>query len=40
VTTPRMTAAPVRIPLPPPLRSGSIYETQSIATKSYFNSAA
>ncbi|GEP56581.1 phytanoyl-CoA dioxygenase family protein [Reyranella soli] len=40
VTTPRMTAAPVRIPLPPPLRSGSIYETQSIATKSYFNRAA
>jgi ectoine hydroxylase-related dioxygenase (phytanoyl-CoA dioxygenase family) len=40
VTTPRMTAAPVRMPLPPPLRSGSIYETQSIATKSYFNRAA
>src|SRR6476646_6225447 len=31
VTTPRMTAAPVRMPLPAPLRSGSIYETQSIA---------
>src|SRR5262249_28210055 len=40
VTTPRMTAAPVRMPLPPPLRSGSIYETQSIATKSYFHRAA
>ncbi|TAJ82912.1 phytanoyl-CoA dioxygenase family protein [Reyranella sp.] len=40
VIEPRLTAAPVRIPLPPPLRSGSIYETQSIATKSYFNRAA
>lgn len=40
VITPRMAAAPVRMPLPPPLRSGSIYETQSIATKSYFNRAA
>ena len=40
VTQPRMTAVPVRLPLPPPTRSGSIYETQSIATKSYFNRAA
>lgn len=40
VVAPRMTAAPVRLPLPPPLRSGSIYETQSAATKSYFNRAA
>lgn len=40
VIAPRMTAAPVRMPLPPPLRSGSIYETQSIATKSYFSRAA
>ena len=40
VVEPRLTAAPVRMPLPPPLRSGSIYETQSIATKSYFNRAA
>jgi ectoine hydroxylase-related dioxygenase (phytanoyl-CoA dioxygenase family) len=40
VIEPRMAAAPVRMPLPPPLRSGSIYETQSIATKSYFNRAA
>ena len=40
VTEPRMAVAPVRMPLPPPLRSGSIYETQSIATKSYFNRAA
>lgn len=40
VTTARMAVAPVRMPLPPPARSGSIYETQSIATKSYFNRAA
>jgi phytanoyl-CoA hydroxylase len=40
VTQPRMTAVPVRMPLPPPQRSGSIYETQSSATKSYFNRAA
>ena len=40
VIEPRLSAAPVRMPLPPPLRSGSIYETQSIATKSYFNRAA
>jgi phytanoyl-CoA hydroxylase len=40
VIEPRLAAAPVRMPLPPPLRSGSIYETQSIATKSYFNRAA
>ncbi len=40
VIEPRLASAPVRMPLPPPLRSGSIYETQSIATKSYFNRAA
>lgn len=40
VIAPRMEAAPVRMPLPPPLRSGSIYETQSIATKPYFTRAA
>lgn len=40
VIEPRLSSAPVRMPLPPPLRSGSIYETQSIATKSYFNRAA
>jgi len=40
VVVPRMTPVPVRIPLPPPLRQGSIYETQSAATKSYFNRAA
>src|ERR1700754_1325080 len=40
VIEPRIVATPVRMPLPPPLRSGSIYETQSIAAKSYFNRAA
>ena len=40
VVEPRLTSVPVRMPLPPPLRSGSIYETQSIATKAYFNRAA
>ncbi|HSV01111.1 MAG TPA: phytanoyl-CoA dioxygenase family protein [Roseiarcus sp.] len=38
--TPRMTATPVRIPLPPPLRQGSIYETQSAARKAFFTRAA
>ena len=37
---PRVTPVPVRMPLPPPIRQGSIYETQSIATKTYFNRAA
>lgn len=36
----RMTAVPIRVPLPPPLRQGSIYETQAAATKSYFGRAA
>ena len=40
VVEPRLTQVPVRMPLPPPVRSGSIYETQSIATKAYFNRAA
>ncbi len=40
VVEPRLTEVPVRMPLPPPLRSGSIYETQSAATKSYFSRAA
>jgi phytanoyl-CoA hydroxylase len=40
VVAPRMTAVPVRVPLPPPARQGSIYETQSAAKKSYFNRAA
>ncbi len=40
VVEPRMTAVPVRVPLPPPLRQGSIYETQAAAKKSYFGRAA
>jgi ectoine hydroxylase-related dioxygenase (phytanoyl-CoA dioxygenase family) len=36
-TTPRMTAVPVRLPLPPALRQGSIYENQAAAVeRSYF----
>jgi phytanoyl-CoA hydroxylase len=38
--TPRLTDVPVRIPLPPPLRQGSIYETQSASRKSFFTRAA
>jgi phytanoyl-CoA hydroxylase len=33
---PRMTAVPVRLPLPPAARQGSIYENQAGATLSYF----
>jgi ectoine hydroxylase-related dioxygenase (phytanoyl-CoA dioxygenase family) len=40
VVAPRMTAVPVRLPLPPARRQGSIYETQSAAKKSYFTRAA
>src|ERR1700735_1647470 len=40
VVAPRMTNVPVRIPLPPATRQGSIYETQSAAKKSYFTRAA
>jgi phytanoyl-CoA hydroxylase len=40
LVTPRMTNVPVRIPLPPATRQGSIYETQSAAKKSYFTRAA
>jgi ectoine hydroxylase-related dioxygenase (phytanoyl-CoA dioxygenase family) len=40
VLAPRMTNVPVRIPLPPPERQGSIYETQSAAKRSYFTRAA
>ena len=40
ITTPRLEPVPVRMPLPPPLKLGSIYETQSAAKKSYFNRAA
>jgi phytanoyl-CoA hydroxylase len=38
--TPRLAEAPVRMPLPPPLRQGSIYETQSASRKSFFTRAA
>jgi ectoine hydroxylase-related dioxygenase (phytanoyl-CoA dioxygenase family) len=38
--TPRLTEVPVRMPLPPPLRQGSIYETQSASGKSFFTRAA
>jgi ectoine hydroxylase-related dioxygenase (phytanoyl-CoA dioxygenase family) len=40
VVTPRLTNIPVRMPLPPATRQGSIYETQSAAKKSYFTRAA
>src|SRR4051794_4019732 len=40
VVAPRMTSVPVRMPLPPAVRQGSIYETQSAAKKSYFTRAA
>lgn len=34
--SPRVTAVPVRLPLPPPKRAGSIYETQRDAANLYF----
>jgi phytanoyl-CoA hydroxylase len=37
---PRMTSVPVRLPLPPSVRQGSIYENQAGATRSYFTKAA
>ncbi len=40
IITPRLTDVPVRMPLPPAIRQGSIYETQSAAKKSYFTRAA
>ena len=40
VLEPRLTDVPVRMPLPPAKRQGSIYETQSAAKKSYFTKAA
>jgi phytanoyl-CoA hydroxylase len=40
VITPRLTDVPVRMPLPPAKRQGSIYETQSAAKRSYFTRAA
>ena len=38
--TPRVVSTPIRMPLPPAIRQGSIYETQSIATKTFFTRAA
>ena len=40
VVAPRLTDVPVRMPLPPTKRQGSIYETQSASKKSYFTRAA
>jgi ectoine hydroxylase-related dioxygenase (phytanoyl-CoA dioxygenase family) len=40
VLQPRMKDLPVRLPFPPPLRGGSIYETQSVAGNAYFERAA
>ncbi len=40
VIQPRLTPVPVRMPLPPAARQGSIYETQAAAKKSYFGRAA
>jgi ectoine hydroxylase-related dioxygenase (phytanoyl-CoA dioxygenase family) len=37
---PRLAPVPVRLPLPPAARQGSIYENQSSATKTYFKKAA
>ncbi len=37
---PRLTPVPVRMPLPPALHQGSIYENQTGATRSYFKKAA
>src|SRR5262249_15866297 len=33
---PRLTSVPVRLPLPPAERQGSIYENQSVSTRTYF----
>jgi len=40
IITPRIAEVPVRMPLPPAQRQGSIYENQSAAKKSYFTRAA
>ncbi len=40
IISPRLTDVPVRMPLPPAKRQGSIYETQSASKKSYFTRAA
>ena len=36
---PRLAAAPVRMPLPPAERQGSIYEHQSLSARTYFKKA-
>ena len=36
VVEPRMTSVPVRLPLPPATRQGSIYENQLGSARSYF----
>jgi len=36
---PRVTSVPVRLPLPPAVRQGSIYENQSSSTRTYFQKA-
>ena len=33
---PRVVETPIRLPYPPPLKGGSIYESQSVARKKYF----
>ncbi|HKM64400.1 MAG TPA: phytanoyl-CoA dioxygenase family protein [Acidisphaera sp.] len=40
VIEPRLERVPVRMPLPPAIRQGSIYETQSASRKTYFERAA
>ncbi|WIW50523.1 phytanoyl-CoA dioxygenase family protein (plasmid) [Bradyrhizobium sp. 62B] len=40
VISPRLTNVPVRMPLPPAKKQGSIYETQSASKKSYFTRVA
>ena len=40
VIAPRLADVPARMPLPPPKRHGSIYETQSASKKTYFTRAA
>ena len=37
---PRMETVPVRMPFPPALHQGSIYENQTVAMNAYFNRAA
>jgi phytanoyl-CoA hydroxylase len=36
ITAPRLAPVPVRMPLPPALRQGSIYESQTSAKNRYF----